>query len=376
MSEVKKCLIFGGNGFIGAEIVKCLVLASEHCDFVFDIAIANRGKSWDWDTRQTVAPYVKCLQCNRKNPLRTYDDLVTYVDSAGFLDIVVDLSAYTPFAIEETVDLLSSHDVTVGLYIFISSDSVYEVCQKEQSGRTKETDAVRPSDKIQRKRLKRSDSYGHKKLKCEEVLLRYKQLPSIILRLADVIGQRDSTERWWQYQLWVKTAAACNVPIFVPQHLKQQPMSFVYATDIARLVQRLAETGREKLRHLHGEAFNLGFADTVTTEQLLEDIRVNLKLPHPLGLRYLSEGAPQIFPSVDKGPIDVSKATDLLSWTPTPWPVVVEDIVKFYEDVAKSEQYRDKTGECFESLMQNLKGVTDVGLMRDKFREQRGLEVL
>ena len=62
-----------------------------------------------------------------------------------------------------------------------------------------ETDAVRPKDEKEVGLLKRKDPYGHYKLSCEEALSYYQReksgFPWVSLRLADVIGPRDTTNR-------------------------------------------------------------------------------------------------------------------------------------------------------------------------------------
>jgi hypothetical protein len=55
-------------------------------------------------------------------------------------------------------------------YIFISSDSIYEVCEDKIPNENgvvilNEVDAKRPDAKYRRKFLKELDSYGHHKLK-------------------------------------------------------------------------------------------------------------------------------------------------------------------------------------------------------------------
>ena len=62
-----------------------------------------------------------------------------------------------------------------------------------------ETDAVRPKDEKEVNLLKKKDPYGHYKLSGEEALKHYQRnkggFPWVILRLADVIGPRDTTNR-------------------------------------------------------------------------------------------------------------------------------------------------------------------------------------
>ena len=47
-----------------------------------------------------------------------------YVYQSGKVDVVIDFSAYDADTLADTLDVLGD---TIGLYIFISSDSVYEV---------------------------------------------------------------------------------------------------------------------------------------------------------------------------------------------------------------------------------------------------------
>lgn len=53
-------------------------------------------------------------------------------------------------------------------YIYISTDSVYEVCQEpSHDGPTLEEDAVRPEDPNTREAHARKDPYGSAKLDCK-----------------------------------------------------------------------------------------------------------------------------------------------------------------------------------------------------------------
>eukprot|EP00466_Bigelowiella_natans_P006342 jgi/Bigna1/79117/fgenesh1_pg.59_\ len=64
----------------------------------------------------------------------------------------------------------------------------------------KESDAIRPESRKEQKMLKREDSYGHKKLRCEEYLEKKSRemgFSYAALRLCDVIGPYDNTDRFW-----------------------------------------------------------------------------------------------------------------------------------------------------------------------------------
>jgi nucleoside-diphosphate-sugar epimerase len=77
------------------------------------------------------------------------------------------------------------------LYILISSDSIYDVCDENKLTKPiKEESGQRPVSKEERRRLRKDEDYGEGKLRCEEFLneVGRNEFPYISLRLADVIG--------------------------------------------------------------------------------------------------------------------------------------------------------------------------------------------
>ena len=71
-------------------------------------------------------------------------------------------SSKTPELMQDIVELLktpsqatdATPDVRVGLYIYVSGSSVYDVCTKKHEGLTKENDAVRPSSADEREEVR------------------------------------------------------------------------------------------------------------------------------------------------------------------------------------------------------------------------------
>ncbi len=74
-------------------------------------------------------------------------------------DIVLDFSAYEPKWVHDAIGILQGKmDKEKSVYLYISTDSVYEVCEEKTSQRRSvETDARRPNDIKARKHLKVSD---------------------------------------------------------------------------------------------------------------------------------------------------------------------------------------------------------------------------
>lgn len=85
------------------------------------------------------------------------------------IDVVLDFSSYNPSVLEATLELLKS--TTVGVYVYISSDSIYEVCRSSTIPRfAVEEDDIRPQSEDERNLLNEADSYGNDKLMGEEVI--------------------------------------------------------------------------------------------------------------------------------------------------------------------------------------------------------------
>jgi len=69
-------------------------------------------------------------------------------------------------------------------------------------------------------------------------------IPYVMLRLPDVLGPRDTTYRFWLYQLWVRLAPVLGSrPVTIPKFLEEQENSFVYVDDVAKVVVDAVEAG-------------------------------------------------------------------------------------------------------------------------------------
>ena len=160
----KTVLAFGGNGFIGSEVVSRMIERN------YKIFLVSRG-NWYFDSAERIKPYVTQVICDRENSDLEYcTDLMKILNETEYFDYVLDFSAYNPEVISDVIEHLEGK---TGVYVYISSDSVYEVCQRpEVITPSKETDAVRPTDEDEMGKLSELDSYGNGKLAGEEVMKR------------------------------------------------------------------------------------------------------------------------------------------------------------------------------------------------------------
>ena len=87
-----------------------------------------------------------------------------YLSNEDFqFEAIIDFSAYKQKDIKNVIDKIPQSKFK--LYILISTDSVYEVCQLNKNSNMEEIDSQRPESNEKIKELKSLDSYGHNKLK-------------------------------------------------------------------------------------------------------------------------------------------------------------------------------------------------------------------
>ena len=323
---------------------------------------------------------------DRKKPLASCPGLLTYLQKhsqvpGGTIHTVLDFSAYSDEPIRTILpylaacnssNLMGSNGTSLirrPLYVFMSSDSVYEVCaDKRHNGAHVESDGVRPPASQDRHQLATADDYGDGKMRGEEYLREQHTacteggLDYIALRLADVIGPRDTTERWWQCQLYLHVATALREPVFIPKQLDGRRLSFSYVNDIASVIQHLICLSDVEMQSVVNDSYNIACVETITTQDLYEAIQRHL-FRGETTFRFTKDNdcVPQLYPSVERGPIDVTKACVKLRWSEiaTPLTQAISDTVQFYDNIVAKDVFRQERKEIYESM------VTDFGCLYD-----------
>uniref|UniRef100_A0A915L5T5 NAD-dependent epimerase/dehydratase domain-containing protein n=1 Tax=Romanomermis culicivorax TaxID=13658 RepID=A0A915L5T5_ROMCU len=351
-------LIFGGNGFIGSHIVEKLI-ENRH-----KITLINRNH-WPWDTSTTIRSKVfrnfilDRLDMNSAENFRNQviNDRITSAGNQNIpFDLVIDLSAYTLSALKPFYDILVENRLCK-LYVFVSTDSVYEVCQIDRRSNQflKETDAIRPTNISEAEKMNALDSYGHRKLQIEEFLRRRESskngLPYLILRLPDVLGERDSTKRWWKYQMWIENFRLLDTPIVIPDFARNLKTSYVYVKDVAKLVALICEYPKAQIQSskIIDKVYNFAYPEAKSLTELLVHInqatnvrRVDMTKASDA---HQTKDNTFYFPSVTLGALDISAfGKNFPNFVFTPWEEMVHNIAGFYKKSSKDfPRERDET---------------------------------
>lgn len=324
---------------LGSETVARLKLRGH------DITIAHRG-TWYWDSALRIKPWVKFVPCDRAKFNDCAERLGDVTQEKGMFDVVFDFSGYRSSDIKDFMLKMRSR---IRRYIYISTDSVYEVCEEpSHEGPTREDDAKRPEDPKTREAYSQKDPYGSAKLDCEEVLRREHELwniPFMIIRLPDVIGMRDNTDRFWRYLLWMRFHDIFDKPLELPKSLQNKPLSFVFAEDVANLLIVLPEYDE----NVYNFAYNLAFRETATLEEFLQITAKHLGVSD-VKFDKSSERGTYYYPSVTRGPVDIKMAWNYLRWNPHTLDKAIRKTVQFYEYAMRSEDFKEKRKAILDSL--------------------------
>lgn len=309
---VKNILAFGGNGFIGSEVLHQLF---EDPDQYYKVTLVSRG-NWYFDSEARIKPHLaQRIICDREDSdLEFCTDLVEYVAKADKIDVVLDFSAYDPEVLSSTLDLVKEKAL---LYLYISTDSVYEVCRPSKvPGVAYENDAQRPADEQQQLALNNGDEYGNQKLLGEEILRNPgNKVPYLIFRLPDVLGPRDTTDRWWAYQLWMTFYGYIQVPVHIPKDYQYLKTSYVYVKDVARAILAALRNPDS-----WNEVYNLSIDRPLTIEEFLKGLAQELNVT----VDFDYEGEFNLFPSVTRGTVNIDKVKRALRFVPTKWETVLK----------------------------------------------------
>lgn len=317
-------LILGGGNFMGHALLELLL--HEHASR-FDVTVVSRDREHWGDHVSRHAATTRHIACDRRDKYAFLHALSDALSATRPWRFCIDFCAYDLDDVQPVASFLQS----IGThYVFVSTDSVYEVCDAPIGvPRLESHAALRPTDAAERERLRRGDAYGDDKLQCEEWLADSRTVPFTALRLPDVFGPRDGTKRHWSYQLLVRISDERPIELLPSERVR--PLSFVFCRDVARAIvgvmlqpERCANT-----------SFNLACDERPTLEQYLTMVAVHLgKLQLNVRALGADDDNPTTFlPSVSEraGVLDCELAKRQFGFRPTPLSDALRETVEWHE---------------------------------------------
>jgi nucleoside-diphosphate-sugar epimerase len=253
-STVRDVLILGGSGLLGEPAVRAFLAAGAR------VVVLARGQ-------RTLPQGVEVLRADRQDRAA----LARCLGGRRF-DLTLDLLAYDADDIEA---LLAVPGFEPGRMIAISTGQVYLVTADPRPP-FREEDALRPliPEPEPGTRDHANWVYGMGKRRMEATLqerCRSRGLPALALRIPIVIGAGDPTGRLWAYVERLLDGG----PILVPGRL-DQPLRFVWAEDVARLLVTLASHDGDV-----GVALNWAQPDLLTFEGFVTLLAAELGVAPP-----------------------------------------------------------------------------------------------
>jgi hypothetical protein len=270
----------------------------------------NRGNTY-WGRNDQPS-----VRADRRDPNAYRDSIQSVMSSDRTWLGVVDFCAYRKRDIMAIPDKIFS---IMPVYIFVSTDSVYEVCLDDDSRLPVREDMASVSGVIR----PTQDKYGYNKLQCEFLLSQRatEKCRVISLRLPDVLGPFDDTRRLWGMKCWIQSG--------IPLPSSSQVVSFCYSIDVVDLMVHLLQ-GASLDSPPDGGAFNIGCEEQIPMCEFVDILREIIGVSELKD--YIGRFSRKTYlPSVEvRGvPLCLEKAKRLLGFKPTPLRVVLEETIEW-----------------------------------------------
>lgn len=320
MSE--QVLLLGGTSFMGRALSSLLTQRGLRVTHI------NRGRR-HWNSEP--AKDGSWIECDR----RSEPEKIRKAILASRWTAVVDFTCFEPKDFEPVrAAFAEKNDEEKPFYIFICTDNVYSACgdfwMKGKERLIVESDAVRLQDEELRKSWAESDSYGDGKLRVEE-LLAQPDCPVtkyVSLRLCDVIGPFDSTQRCFSLYAWLSVGDA--FPLFVGPKTEDRPLTFVFSEDVAQLIWLLLSSKTP----VENGAYNVCGDEMWTLKQFLSHYARACGFAEPAFNSNENKDeffCEEMFPSVDYAISNSKLKLAVPDWKSTPLEQVCGLMSQFYK---------------------------------------------
>ncbi|XP_063693576.1 uncharacterized protein LOC134825333 isoform X1 [Bolinopsis microptera] len=308
-------LVLGGQELAGSATLTALL------DAEFQVNTLNEDNP-HYDYHELFENKVERIVCSRSSGLDGCVELQNLINSNSKVKAIVDFTSDNKELMEEAVRVLAP--LSPDVYIFVSTAAVYDVSDNPQDP-LKESDAVRPEDLQLQDTYNEKNVFGHDMLGSEEALIA-SGLPYVILRCGDLIGPRDTTLRWWQYQVWSEHFVLLDEAFPVHEDKQHLKFSMTYGDDLAKAVVSVINKG------VMNEVYNIAMEKTFTLPHVLLELCIYFGNGDKCWADYHSAvDSYSLYPNNHMGMLDIEHAKTDLDFEASSWEDVLKDTITFYE---------------------------------------------
>eukprot|EP01048_Picozoa_sp_COSAG05_P013466 COSAG05_NODE_1437_length_4887_cov_5.343150_4_plen_333_part_00 len=322
-----RVLVIGGSGLMGGATVRLLQMSGHT---VTNLSRGGQVTLTGGHPRVPLPEGITTLLCDRT----TEGPKLQQILREGKFEAIIDYFAMVPAHVEDVI--AGSDRAALKNYIFISTNMVYP-----GGPGGFDISPLRPTVSEGSADVSGADSapddYGGLKLKCEAVLRRAfatDGFPYTTVRPPSVIGPACDQ----RHELLQRVAMGLPVPDARERPLAANPAGgfrLAYSEDIADMCVRILDTATPS--SVVGEAFNAACEETVTLEQYVAAIRDNAPAdvtaawpPHELAAEALASHGAKLRSYEAQSCLDITKAQQVLGWTPTPFSEVLRETVAWH----------------------------------------------
>jgi len=127
---------------------------------------------------------------------------------------------------------------------------------------------------------------------------------------------------------------AFNSTISLPNGVKDQKFSMVYAKDVASVISKILQ----EPSLYHDQTINLAFKEELTLTKVLQAIQEYYALSEA-SYDHDDEKGFFRYPTAERGPIDVTNAEVLLDWIPTSFAEAARATCEFFDEAMVNPLY-------------------------------------
>ena len=284
-----KCIVTGGAGFIGSNLVEKLIKSGHQVTVLDDL---STGRLSNLSQIKNDVNLINFDITDSKNPIDKYFNDVDWVfHLAGIADIVPSIknpSSYFQVNVKGTLNILeASKKANIKKFIYAASASCYGIPKNYPTNEKSKIDPQYP--------------YALTKFLGEQLVLHWAKvyhMPNISLRFFNAYGPNSRTTGAYGAVFGVFLAQKlANKPLTIVGDGKQT-RDFIHVFDLADIVLKAAESGKP------GEIYNVGSGEE-TSINTVADIIGGTKVLIPK-----RPGEP------DRSLADISKIKEHFNWQP------------------------------------------------------------